>query len=281
MGIATGGCVERPILDVLQTIARCGFRAVEIGTPPKHFDPWRREQVQAVEKLLRLTGINAVSIHAPFGGILDLSDPNPHHRSSAIGGILQAAAVLQELGGSVVVVHPTDVPRNSEDVGRRLEASAGSLAILAQSCERMGLRLAIESPLPHLIGGAPQEFAWLLQRVDGSAGVCLDTSHTCLGGNWNEFLKVAGPRLLHVHVCDNRGSFDDHLPPGEGVIQWDEIIESLRRAEYEGWMILEIACPEEPQDDRFVRVRESAERLFGLDAGTQTGRRDGHLAPGT
>jgi sugar phosphate isomerase/epimerase len=260
--MATGGCVDRPILEVLRQFGEAGFHAVEIGTPPKHFDPWQKGQVDAVADHLRRTGIAVVSIHAPFGGILDLSDPNPHHRSAAIGGIMQAASVLRELGGSIVVVHPSDVPRDSQDVGQRLEASAGTLAVLAHSCWKMGLRLAIESPLPHLIGGDPTEFAWLLEHVDQHVGVCLDTSHTFLGQHWAEFLKVAGSRLIHVHACDNRGSFDDHLPPGEGVIDWREVAESLRRVSYDGWIVLEIACMD-ASNGRLTQIRQTAERLFG------------------
>jgi sugar phosphate isomerase/epimerase len=260
--MATGGCLDRPILDVLRQFGEAGFHAVEIGTPPKHFDPWQRSQVEAVGSQLCRDGIAAVSIHAPFGGMLDLSDPNSHHRAAAIGAIMQAASVLRELGGSIVVVHPSDVPRDSQDVGRRLEAAAGGLAVLAQSCRQMGLRLAIESPLPHLIGGDPTEFAWLLGHVDQNAGVCLDTSHTFLGRHWAEFLKVAGSRLIHVHACDNRGSFDDHLPPGEGIIDWREVVESLRGAGYDGWIVLEIACID-ASNGRLTEIRQAAKRLFG------------------
>jgi sugar phosphate isomerase/epimerase len=181
IGMATGGCVDRPITDVIDDLAGAGFRAIEIGTPPKHFDPWHRPQVDAVAGRLRRYGMAVISIHAPFGGILDLSDPNAHHRAAAMGGILQAASVLRDLGGGLVVVHPTDAPRHGNDVGQRLQASGDALAVLSRSLSGIGLRLAVESPLPHLIGGHPEEFAWILGRVDGQAGVCLDTSHTWLG----------------------------------------------------------------------------------------------------
>jgi sugar phosphate isomerase/epimerase len=237
-----------------------GYRAVELGTPPKHFDPWQRRQVDEVREFLNGARITPISMHAPFGGLLDLAELNPRHRHAAIGGILQAVSVLRELGGALVVVHPSDIPRSPEDSGKRLDASATALATLAESCGRMNVRLAIESPLPHLVGGNPEEFRWILQRVDGSAGVCLDTSHTSLGGHWSEFLKVAGSRLIHVHACDNRGQHDDHLAPGEGVIDWSAIVESLRGAGYDGWIVLELACPE--MGDRLARIREAAELLF-------------------
>lgn len=267
IAIATGGSVDSPILGVLDRLHRAGFQAVELGTPPKHFDPWQKSQVESVAEFLRHSGMRAVSIHAPFGGILDLSDPNPHHRGAGIAGIIQAASMLRELGGKVVVVHPSDIPRETGHVGQRLDASASALAILAQSCARIGLRLAIESPLPHLIGGNPDEFAWLLGRVNDDAGVCIDTSHTFLGGHWSEFLKTADSRLLHVHASDNRGTHDDHLAPGEGVIDWGLVVDGLQRAGYAGWIVLEIAFGAVEMDGKLVQVRDAAEKMFGPQSG--------------
>lgn len=267
IGIATGGSVDSPILGVLDRLHRAGFRAVELGTPPKHFDPWQKSQVESVGEFLRRSAMTAVSIHAPFGGILDLSDPNPHHRGAGIAGIIQAASMLRELGGNIVVVHPSDVPRDHGHVGERLDASAGALAILAQACARLGLRLAIESPLPHLIGGSPEEFGWLLGRVGDGAGVCIDTSHTFLGGHWSEFLRAANSRLLHVHASDNRGTRDDHLAPGEGVIDWDLVVDGLHSSGYAGWIVLEIAFGEPEVDGKLAQIRNAAEKMFGPRSG--------------
>lgn len=263
VGIATGGAHEQPILDVLRDARCAGFTGVELGTPPRHFDPWQEDQVRAVALELSRMGIAAVSIHAPFGGILDLSEPNPHHRHAAIGGILQAASVLKLLGGEVVVVHPTDVPRTAGAVGGRLESTAESLATLGSACRRLALRLAVESPLPHLIGGHPDEFAWILGRLDDSIGVCLDTGHLWLGGHWDTFLRLAGPRLAHVHASDNHGSFDDHLAPGDGVVAWEHVAGSLRDAGYAGWIMLEIGFPNGDRRETLDRARRAAQRWLG------------------
>ena len=263
IAMATGGSVTTPILEVLDQLSRAGFRAVEIGTPPKHFDPWQRSQVEGVAEFLHRSSMVAASIHAPFGGILDLSDPNPHRRGAAVAGIIQAASMLRELGGTVVVVHPTDIPRDSGDVGPRLDSCSSALTTLAESCAGMGLRLAIESPLPHLIGGSPEEFSWLLGRVNNGAGVCLDTSHTFLGGHWTEFLKVADSKLLHVHASDNRGRFDDHLAPGDGIIDWGTVVDGLRRVGYTGWVVLEVSFVDGETEGKLARIRAAAETMFG------------------
>ena len=262
LGISSGACTERPILEVLGALQGIGVRGVELGTPPRHFDVWQEPQVAAVAGQMAAWGMQPVSIHAPFGGLLDLAEPNPHHRHAAIGAILTAASAIKRIGGRIVVVHPSDLVRHGADVDARLADCAQSLHHLSVCCRQEGLTLAIESPLPHLIGGHPDEFAWLLARVDGSAGVCLDTGHTALGKWWHRFVDVAGARLVHVHASDNHGHYDDHLPPGDGDLDWPAIVRSLQDCAFAGWIMLELKCPQGTLSDYFTRALTQATRLL-------------------
>jgi sugar phosphate isomerase/epimerase len=239
---STGCCVDRPIVLTLDALHRGGVCAVELGTPPHHFDPWHHKQVMDVCHHLKQWSIQPVAIHAPFGGLLDLTDPNPHHRYAAIGAILTAAAALREMGGTRVVVHVSDVPRAHQNVGERLACGAQALRVLARACGQMHTTLVVETPLPHLIGGHPDEFASVVGGLDRSVGVCFDTSHITLGHHWDRLMELVGERLVHVHANDHRGHSDDHLPPGDGIIDWAHIRETLHQVEFEGWIVLELVC---------------------------------------
>ena len=254
IGASTGCCIEQPILDVLGAIREAGIDAVEVATPPRHFDPWRESEVLALRDRLGTFGMSPVSIHAPFGGLLDLSDPNPHHRHATIGAILTAAEALRTLGGDKIIVHTSDVPREHQNVQERLRVIRESLHILATACAAIGIVLTVESPLPHLIGGWPDEFAWLIDGLPAGVGVCLDTGHTTLGHHWRRFVEVAGRRLSHVHANDHRGRFDDHLPPGDGILDWHAIGRDLRQVGFDGWIMLELRCPAGPLSEHFARA---------------------------
>jgi sugar phosphate isomerase/epimerase len=262
IGIATGACTERPILGVLDDVEASGLRGLEFSTPLHHFAPWEPAQVDSVAKRLLDSPFVPISMHAPFGGRLDLSDTDPYQLKDCLHTILIAAQALARLGGRVLVAHATDVVRAGEDVQARLDRAVSSLRVLTQGCKKLGLTLAIESPLPHLVGGHPDEFAWVLQRVGPDARVCLDTGHTHLGGHWHRFIEIAGDRLVHVHAHDNRGQFDDHLVPGDGWIPWHEIRHSLQHVNYSGWIMLELKCPEEPLAGYFARAFNQANRLL-------------------
>jgi sugar phosphate isomerase/epimerase len=240
VGVSTGAWVDQDITGALEAIETAGFHAIEVGTPPGHFDPWNTDQVRALATRMSAARIVPVSIHAPFGGFLDLSDPNPHHRHAAVGAIVVAASALRELGGTIVVAHTSDVPREGQDVSRRLSDCASALSVLARSCSQMGMTLAIENPLPHLIGGHPDEFGWVLGQVGDGARACLDTSHATLGNHLGKLLEVTGHRLAHVHVNDHHGVRDEHLAPGNGTVPWPIIGAHLRELRFEGWLILEL-----------------------------------------
>ena len=243
IGVSTGCCTERPIADALQSAARAGLAVVELGTPPRHFDPLNAAQVDEVQRCLERLEIHARSLHAPFGGALDLSSADRHQRLEAVATIRRIAAVLHRLGGEVLVVHPSDVARHTTDPALRLESAADALGRLGQACGELGMRLAVETPLPHLVGGHPDEFESLLARLDNDVGVCLDTGHVHLGHHLTRMIVVAGHRLIHVHVHDNRGTHDDHLAPGEGSVNWEAVFAGLAGVRYEGPLMLELHCP--------------------------------------
>ena len=264
IGASTGCCPDQPLEPVIDALAAGGITAVELGAP-RYFAPWRREQADALRARLAAVGVSAVSVHAPFGGALDLSDPNGHHRSAAVGAILDAAAGLRELGGAIVVVHPSDVPRGT-DAASRLAHAADSLCQLHESCAAIGATLAIETPLPHLVGGAVDEFAWLIDRIGSDARVCIDTGHATLGGQWDAFIGAVGRRIVHVHAADHLGREDDHLAPGDGTIDWAHIGASLHRIRYGGWLMLELRCTLRDVTACIVRAASSLEQGLNQQA---------------
>ena len=54
-------------------------------------------------------------------------------------------------------------------------------------------------------------------------------------------------KLVHVHLHDNRGLKDNHLPPGEGEMDFNPLIEALKELGFQGQVILEIWNPGNPE----------------------------------
>lgn len=241
LGISTGCCADLALADVLPAMHHAGVEVVELATPPGHFDPVDLDHLNRAKALLTDLHLHPLSIHAPFGGALDLAHPNPDHRYAAVNGLAAVARALRDLGGAIIVVHASDRSRGA-DSEERLRDALDSLLRVDRACAETGIRMALETPLPHLVGGQPSEFDWLLTRLPSTTGVCFDVGHVNLGRHFDAFLDVTGSRLIHVHVHDNRGEYDDHLPPGEGRIDWRLVFDGLRRVEYDGCLMLELGC---------------------------------------
>jgi len=67
----------------------------------------------------------------------------------------------------------------------------------------------------------------------------LDVAHANLRGEVGEFMRRFSGRIRHVHVSDNDGEADQHLPIGDGGIDWETVMERLRRNGFSGWVVVE------------------------------------------
>jgi sugar phosphate isomerase/epimerase len=80
-------------------------------------------------------------------------------------------------------------------------------------------------PILRILEGLPAE----------GAGFCLDVGHWhSLGmgaefGNLPEWAALSKGRLGHIHIHDNDGTADQHLPIGKGRIDFGLLWELLRR----------------------------------------------------
>jgi sugar phosphate isomerase/epimerase len=243
IGLSTGIAYRHPIADVLEPLAHAGFHALEISTAPQHLAPSDILGLELLRDRMAWLGLRPHSLHAPFGHDVNLTSPDARQRCEALEKLTVAAEALKILGGVYYVIHPGgEDQRWIWEREARLAHSVEGLTRVWEACRQRGLTLVVETPLPHLIGGQPADFSWIVERlpVEGT-GVCLDTSHMSLGGFLFEIIERFGARIVHVQASDNRGVTDDHLAPGEGVIDWRHVVSALERVAYAGVFMLEVA----------------------------------------
>ena len=65
----------------------------------------------------------------------------------------------------------------------------------------------------------------LMQRVQKSdVAVCLDIGHAHYSSEpMGKWFDVLGEYIQYMHLSDNMGKFDDHLPIGSGSIDWNQL----------------------------------------------------------
>ena len=72
-------------------------------------------------------------------------------------------------------------------------------------------------------------------------GLNLDTGHIFVQKEpLDIYIKKINKKIMSTHICDNDGIIPDHLPPGEGKIDWSLVVNSLKEIGYEGSLDIEI-----------------------------------------
>lgn len=244
IGLSTGCFYDRPILDCLEAIRDAGFSILEICSSPTHLDYHDTPACEQVADRLRRLDLEPVSFHAPFAPDLDITSLDAAARRRACDEIFCAADAAAALGARFFVLHPGpetgEIPR-SERL-ERMEHAAQALDQIAEHCRQLRLSLVLENMLPHLFAGPVRDLLWLLGALRSTdVGICLDTGHAYLSGDLGGVAHKLSGHLWMIHANDNRGEFDDHLPPGEGDIDWNELLRRLAGEGFHGTFILEIA----------------------------------------
>ena len=107
-----------------------------------------------------------------------------------------------------------------------------------------GVRVVIEN----IVEESPEALIALVDEVGSEwLGLCLDVGHAHLRsplkpGGWVEKM---GKRLKHVHLHDNHGTTDEHLPVGKGTIDFDPFFTALYEHAPDATVSLEVVAEPE------------------------------------
>lgn len=244
IGLSTGCFYQRSFFDVVDAVDAAGFDHVEVCSFPAHLDYHDGEACRRAGRRLAELGIEAASFHAPFAPWIDITEPDDSVRGRSQAELLRAAEAAASVGARLLVIHPgpekSDLPQRERL--HRMDHAVRVLDRLADRCRELGVGLALENMLPHLFSGAVQDLLWLLGAMRTTdVGICLDTGHAFLSGDLHRVVHKLSGHLWMVHASDNRGVFDDHLPPGDGAIPWSALMHQLEEGRFRGPLILEIA----------------------------------------
>ena len=176
---------------------------------------------------LRGEGLSC-TIHSPFmdlnpGSLERLLRDATMHRFEQV---LDAAEILRP---EVMVFHPGfDRWRYGEATNLWLDLSVVAWRRVLDRVRGSGTVIAVEN----IFEEEPSTLKALFEAVDDPQfRHCFDVGH------WNLFRKVGmeqwfealGGWIAEVHIHDNSGTRDDHAPPGEGAIDFEQFFSLMER----------------------------------------------------
>ena len=119
------------------------------------------------------------------------------------------------------------------DLGEFCGRLAKGFAPLAGRLQKGGCPMVMENtfePRPAVLLAARQA---IIQAGGPEVGFCLDVGHAyCFSATTlPDWWQALSPYLGELHLHDNDGTFDQHHPPGSGMVDWDFVGRSLAAME--------------------------------------------------
>lgn len=235
--------------EVLSEVTAASFDAIELWPPlcPLISDGMRANAREAFER----SKVRPVTMHAPLTSTMNLAAVEELDRRLSVYEVAAWLARFADLGGEVVVVHPTgsafnDEAANAINVEAAIDATRRSLDELYPIADRLGLRIACENLMER---GTPrplcrmEQLRAFIEPYPATVGICLDTGHAVVNGlNPASEARIAGDRLIATHLQDTDGIEDRHWVPGAGRINWDEFVSTLHQIGYTGHWTFELSA---------------------------------------
>jgi len=225
----------------------------EVLQMPPGFDgftldcPYPLPEISAsVVRELRMIGLKrgiTYLVHMP-AMIIALGDLDTTVRHNSIEEVRRAIALAKQINAALITIHPTPC-RDSEQgsLAQRERLQRDALNEICADAEGQGVVVAIENMPPrNVYAPAYSSFEGLFVLLEeiGTLGVTLDVGHANMAGvSLCAVVPRLGRRLCHIHIHDNDGSADQHLPVGRGTVDWHGLIQSLSLSGYAGLLEME------------------------------------------
>ena len=250
----------------LRLIKSVGFDAMDYplysDKEYRAFDLSRGEtslsRAKEIRKAADEVGIVIGQTHAPFGYRAD----DGSTEEVILDAYKRAAEATAILGAKYMVVHPVKFDDCAFD-HRREECFDLNIHLfnkLTPILQETGIVALLENMfiterkdgfkrLLPTIYSTGEELARAKDILGDNYAVCLDSGHAFITKeDVPQMIRTLGDRLAALHLHDNTGERDDHLPPYFGKMPMDSLFSSLKEVGYVGNLNFEVrfdAVPEE------------------------------------
>lgn len=180
-----------------------------------------------------------LTVHAPLSD-LNLASHNQAIRKSSIAEVKKSMNKAVDWDAELIVVHPGSMPVMGRRIGKKIfQYNLESLSELSSYAEDCGVCMCVEN-MPVIDGLLFQDLKELNSLLDNiNAHMTLDVGHAHNSGFSVEDMFIY-PRIKHIHISDNDGTWDQHDAVGSGSIDFDQFFRSLNDIKYDGVLVVEV-----------------------------------------
>jgi sugar phosphate isomerase/epimerase len=197
-----------------------------------------------VDKILKLTKEHNLNIigHTPWN--LPIASSYKTIRNAAFEEYLKCLKVFRKLKLKLVNVHPV-IPNDMANPDKIIKYNIEFFKKVVKEAKKYNIKIMLENT--KAIFNEISIIAKILDEVP-SLKLHWDVGHANLGNEGEKKTKLAfhnfKNKILHLHLSDNNGQEDQHLPLGTGNINWPFIVKTLKEYNYNKTITLEVHTPD-------------------------------------
>ena len=235
------GAMNHPRADYIEEIkwiAQNGFDFIDLTCEPPQsmfFDP------VMVKKTLDYYNLEAIGHSDPT---LPAIYPIKEIRNFCLDEFKKTIDNFHQIGIHKVNIHPFyNAPHLSDQ--EVLIENIKVIKIMSNYCQSLGIELMLENFIRPF--NSVETFLSIVNEVP-NLKVHLDIGHCNLEGDAeiiiSHFFEKLGSKIIHLHMHDNDGEEDEHLPLGCccGNINWPKMIKFIKDQGYDNSITLEVFC---------------------------------------
>ncbi len=197
-----------------------------------------------------------ITQHGPYMGISPAS-LDEDTRRLAVKRYRAAFNAAEALGAVVIVLHAGYSRRTFKgNVDHWLAQSMKTWPEFVKRAGDAGITIAAENILER----EPGPLKRLVEEINSpNFRLCIDSGHLNVFSEvkFGDWFETLGPYIAELHLHDNRGDVDEHLPLGDGTIDFKEYFRILRR-----FNVRPVYTIEPHSEEAFPRAIEAARRFI-------------------
>ncbi|MFE2040755.1 sugar phosphate isomerase/epimerase family protein [Streptomyces sp. NPDC059477] len=251
-GYGTNGLADLRLDDALHLLADLGYDGVGLTLDHMHLDPFAPDVAARTGRTASLLDELGLEVTVETGAryVLDprrkhgptLLDPDPEDRARRVDLLLRAVRIAADLGAHALHCF-SGVPPAGTDPDTAWKRLAESLTPVLDAATTAGIPLAVEPEPGHLLATLA-DFHRLRRDLGDPEhlGLTLDIGHCqCLEPlPPTDCVRAAAPWLRHVQIEDMCRGVHEHLPLGEGEIDFPDVLAALAGTGYRGLTVVEL-----------------------------------------
>ncbi len=226
-----------------------GMNHIEINLSRDKFktDIFNGERFKQLKNFAESNKIE-LSIHIPY--YINISDILLYSRKFSVKYLTEAIWVASELKATHITLHLGSFfwfPFEQWERKKALNRFIKSLSRMIKTCEEKKVIIALENVVPipagseyYLLGDNIEDFSFVFSNIQSDyLKFCLDTGHANMAEGVFKYIENFKDKLHCMHIHDNNGTNDEHLPVGAGSVPWAELANELKKIDFRGPVISE------------------------------------------